>query len=145
MLNWEDPNCKVTMHFTVRDCLWLNQWSRLANESDGLTDEHKTNLVTLCNKLEEIRSVLGSPMFVHSMFRPPRYSLLVGGSATDVHTMGIACDFNPVDFTCDDAKNILLPKLDELNIRLENNGVGADWVHIDTHNLLLGHKRYFLP
>lgn len=144
-INWEDASCKLTAHFTVKDCLWLNQWKRLATEEDGLTDEIKTNLLTVLTKMETIRSKVGGPLNVHSMYRPPRYSLLVGGSATDVHTLGKACDFDAGDISCDDVKQLLLASLDNLDMRLEDNGDGAGWVHVDVKTLLPGHNRFFKP
>lgn len=145
MINWADPKCPVTTHFCVKDCLWLPKWNRLANASDGLTEQLQDTLFTFCQKLEEVRAVIYTPMNIHSIYRPPAYSPLVGGTATDVHTQGIAADFDCEEWslTCDNVKQILLPKLIELDIRMEDNGPGAAWVHVDTHPV--GHLRFFKP
>ena len=145
-MDWTDKTQRVSPHFTVEDCLWLHTWGKLASEADGLTDEIKTNLILTCNKMELVRDLIGTPIHVHSMYRPPAYSLLVGGSETDVHTKGMACDFEAVyALSCDQIKALLLTHLDILGLRMEDNGVGAGWVHIDTKIPLPGHVRFFKP
>lgn len=133
MIDWIDPLAQVTDHVTVAECLRLERENRMATEADGLNDQIKNNLIRLCEKIEEVRTLIGCPIRIHSMYRPPWYSELVGGTATDVHTRGLAVDFDCFpDATCDVVKSVLLPKLAALGIRMEDNGVGALWVHIDT-------------
>jgi hypothetical protein len=78
------------------------------------------------------------------MFRPCAYNLVIQAPEHDVHSMGMAVDFdcNP-NMSCDDVKAMLEPQLENLNIRMENNGAGAGWVHIDIHPVM--HARYFNP
>ncbi len=142
ILDWSNPASKVSEYFTVRECLWLPTWKRMANEEDGLNDSVKSNLITLCKTMDKIRDVLGQPIAVHCMYRPGPYSKLVGGSETDVHTLGQAIDFdcNP-HMTCDEVKTKLLPLLEQYGLRMEDNGVGSGWVHLDTHPV--GHARFF--
>lgn len=65
------------------------------------------------------------------MYRPPEYSISVGGHAHDVHTRGTAIDFYPIGMTCEEAKSLLRPHLAALGIRMER---GTDvWIHLDTH------------
>jgi hypothetical protein len=143
-IDWTDPTCMVSEHFSVHECLWLPSWNRLATEDDGLNDEIKTNLVTLCNKMEIVRAYLNCPIITHCMYRPPQYSVLVGGFADDIHTGngGAAIDFDcePIK-SCDEVKALLLSCLEQWNLRLENNGNGASWCHIDTHQVI--YTRYF--
>ena len=144
-IDWTDETCQITEHFTVKEALYLHQWERLGNETDGLNDDIKNNLINLCGVMEKIRALLGNiPIKVHCMYRPPAYSQLVGGTAHDVHVTGLACDFDSMpDMTCDKIKELLVPQLEALNIRLENNGLGALWCHIDTHPVIS--QRYFNP
>lgn len=129
-IDWTDPAAAVTAHFTVKDCLWLGRWNRLANEKDGLTDDIKIELIRNCLKMEEIRTILGCAMNVHSMFRPPEYSVLVGGSMTDVHVKAQAWDYDCLPtLTIEQVRAKLLSKLQLLNIRMEQ---GTDtWIHND--------------
>lgn len=142
-INWKDGRDMISENFSVFEALYLPGWKRMATEADGLDDQKKTNLVQLCEKLELIRAFLEKPLNVHSMYRPPQYSVSVGGFANDVHTLGQACDFNPYSMTCAEAKTLLLPKLVEFGIRMENNGDDKPWVHADIHPVI--HQRYFKP
>jgi hypothetical protein len=129
MIDWTNETCQVTMHFTVKDCLYLHEWSRLADiDTDGVL-LHR--LVALCQKLEEIRDILGCPMNVHSMFRSVQYNKDQNLHPTlDVHSMSIACDFDcePI-MTITQVKNKLRPSLEALDIRMERDT--STWVHVD--------------
>jgi len=130
MIDWKDPKCKVTDHFTVRDCLWLNTWGRLANEDDGLNDEIKCEIIKTCEMAEKIRTSLGVPMIVTSFWRPPAYSKLIGGSETDPHTKGLAIDFTTrPKMLIETAKQIIRSSLYSLSIRMEKGT--TDWIHLD--------------
>lgn len=144
MITWHDPHSRVSAQFNVHDCLYLPKWGRLANEDDGLTDIAKTNLIYLCKTLDKLIVYLDAFINVHSMFRPPEYSKLVGGSEHDVHTYGRAIDFdcNP-QMTCDEVKQKLLPVLEKYGLRLEDNGPQASWCHLDTHSVAT--TRFFKP
>lgn len=130
-IDWTNPACAVSDHFSVKDCIWLGHLGRLANELDGLDSRLKERLIETCEMAENIRSVLDRPLRVTSMYRPPEYSVSVGGSEHDVHTRGIAIDFYPIGMEIAEAKKILRPHLASLGIRMER---GTDvWIHIDSH------------
>lgn len=133
MIKWDDPNCFVTPHFTVRNCLWLNSWNRMADESDGLNDEIKNNLVATCENAEMIRDLLYCKLRITSMYRPKIYSPIVGGTEHDVHTMGIAFDFIPFSMSTDVAKDYIRPVLEKFNLRMERDT--KNWIHIDSHKV----------
>lgn len=133
MIDWTNPACHVTDHFTVKECLWLHQWGRLANEDDGLNDVIKDNLKHLCDVLEDIRNLFGGPMSVHCMYRSPDYNDQIGAPRNDVHSMGMACDFDlHPNFTLSQGKLTLAQNLDSLNIRMERNT--PTWIHVDTRS-----------
>ncbi len=139
------PGCQ---HFTWHEALWLPQWRRLAVESDGLTDEILNNLTVLFQKLETVRSFLnGRPILVHVAFRSQAYNSLptVKGAKSSAHLFGMAVDFHVVGIDCDQAKQMILDgnKLDEWGMRMEDNGAGAPWIHLDTRALRPGGKRFF--
>ena len=141
-IDWTNAAAQVTEHFTVGDCLTLHSWNRLANETDGVTDDIKSSITTLCQKMEEIRTVLGCPMNAHCIYRSPDYNAqVVGAIPHDVHSMGMAIDFDCGDaHTIDEAHSILEPLLEQYGIRMEQNT--ATWVHLDIHPV--GNARYFL-
>lgn len=131
VVDWSNPNCKLSQFFSVREALWLSTWGRLATIDDGLTDVIKGNLVKLSTKLDQLRVFFNTPMIVTSMYRPPEYSRLVGGTMTDVHTRGLACDFTmDFDESLNQVKEALIPRLDAFGIRLERGT--TNWIHIDT-------------
>jgi hypothetical protein len=142
MIDWTDKTANVTEHFTVGDCLTLHNWNRLATESDG-ADVDK--LTTLCQSLEQVRSILGCPINVHCMFRSKAYNLeqnILPPTGADVHSMSMAVDFDAGSaMTIDQVKNLLGPWLAKLNLRMEFGT--TTWVHIDNHPV--GNSRYFHP
>jgi hypothetical protein len=144
MIDWNNGDSSVTPHFTVNDCLMLHNWNRLATENDG-ADLNK--LVALCQVLEQVRDALGVPMNIHCIFRSTAYNLaqnILPPSGLDVHAMCLAADFDAgPHLTTDQVKAILMPMLEDLGIRMENNGAGASWVHIDIHPVI--HNRFFTP
>jgi hypothetical protein len=132
-LNWADATCKITEHFTVGEAIALHAWNRLATEDDGLTDEVKAQIVKLCTIMESVRTLLNVPINTHCIFRSVKYNQEVLKSLpNDVHSFGQAVDFdsNPA-LTIQQVKDILEPKLESLNIRMEKGT--TTWVHLDTH------------
>lgn len=128
MTDWTDPNEFVTPHFTVRDCLWLHAWERLASEKDGVF-LHK--IVALCQKLEQVRALLDCPLNVHSMFRSIAYNRNQNiNPVNDVHSDSCAVDFDASPtFTIEEVKDKLRPLLSKLNVRMER--ATPTWVHLD--------------
>lgn len=143
MVDWNNPASPVSTWFTVRECLFLPHWGRLATEADGVDDAVKNSLFALCQKMDHLREFFKVPIIVHCMYRPPEYSKLVGGTETDVHTKGEAIDFNVDGILCDDARTLIEPSLEAMVIRMEKNE-GAAWIHIDIHGVGPS-GRYFNP
>jgi hypothetical protein len=141
VIDWTSPDCHITEHFTVSDACMLHSWNRLANEMDGFNDQMKTKLVTLCQKMEEIRTFLGCSINVHCMFRSQQYNQqVVKAIPNDVHAQGFACDFDcNSTMTIDQVHAKLEPVLEKFGIRMERNT--ATWVHIDLHPVM--NARYF--
>lgn len=143
-IDFSDPKAKISRYFTVKEACWAPQWNRLQNENDGLDADAKAALVDFfCNKMDIVRELLGYPIKVHVSFRSKAYNSLVGGAANSCHMArkegGVyvaACDFS-VDYglgagaNCDKIKAELLPVLEKLGLRMEDNGAGATWVHLD--------------
>lgn len=131
LINWTDPNAMISLYFTVSQCLFLPTWHRIANEHDGLNNNIKYNISKICHKLDVIQTLLNSPVKIHSFYRPPDYSPLVGGFIDDVHTTGEACDFSVPGMTMDHIKEVLVPLLEGLEMRMEY-GTNTH-IHMDIH------------
>lgn len=140
-IDWTSPDAPVTEHFTVSDACMLHSWNRLANEMDGFNEAAKVKIVALCQKMEEVRTVLGCPVAVHCMFRSQQYNQeIVKAIPNDVHAQSFACDFDcNGHMTIDEVHAKLEPVLEQMGIRMERNT--PTWVHIDLHPVM--NARYF--
>lgn len=149
-INWSYSTSKVSTHFTVNDCLYLHKWSRLANDSDGLDDTIKENLINLCAKMEVVRHFLGDKsIIVHCTYRPEFYNQLVKGAKNSSHKFGLAIDFHVDGYEgnegCDKIRQLLIPQLEDFGLRMEDTSDKSqrDWVHLD---ISMPHpNRYFKP
>lgn len=136
------PGCK---HFTWKEALWLPQWNRAADDTDGVTDEHLENIKNTAQWMDQIREYFGKPINVHCWLRPEKYNELVHGAKGSQHMIGHAVDFDVVGMSCDDARQKILDdgKLDEMGLRMEDMP-GSNWVHLDDRAPGPG-GRYFKP
>lgn len=154
--DWSNPSSKIAKYFTVKDALMLREWNRIGNESDGLNDTVKKNLVEVFRIMDLIREFLNKPVYIKSAWRPSAYNIAIGGAAQSAHMASV--EYAAVDFWCDQdgdgdkdgddcdlIKDQLMPKLAEWGIRMEDNGKGARWVHIDTKPVPKGGNRFFKP
>lgn len=121
---------KPTKWFTIKDMLWLPQWKRLATALDGLSPGVESELAKTFAILDQIRDLFDRPIIVHCAYRPKKYNELVKGAKSSAHLFGKAVDFHVVGVSCDTVRKILLPRLESLGLRMENNK--GDWIHIDT-------------
>lgn len=149
-INWQYSTDKISTHFSVNDALYLHKWGRLANESDGLNNEIKENLINLCAKMEVVRHFLGDlPIIVQCTYRPEEYNKLVKGATNSAHKYGMAMDFVVQGYEgndgCDKIRSLLVPKLEEFGLRMEDISDRLDrtWIHIDVRDPV--HNRYFKP
>lgn len=145
-IKWDDPSGKVSRYFTVNEAIYLPRWGRLATADDGLNDDVKQALFKFLNEvMDPVRELLGKPIKVHVCYRPKKYNEEVKGATESAHmarndakfgliaAIDFSCDLSPgpIGQDCDAAKKILKPKLEELGARMEDNGQGASWVHLD--------------
>jgi hypothetical protein len=155
-VDWTNPKSRISKYFTVEEAIMLREWKRLANEADGLNDHVKAQLIRVFLVMDIIRETLGKPVFIKSAYRPKAYNVAIGGATKSAHMCEE--DYAAVDFwtdqdgdgdkdgkDCDDIKAILMPKLAEWGVRMEDNGQGARWVHIDNKPLPPGGNRFFKP
>jgi hypothetical protein len=139
----------ISKHFTWREALFLPKWYRMGCEADGVIDETLTNLKFLFAKMDIVREFIDKPIVVHVAWRSDKYNALVKGAHNSAH-MALepnvaAVDFHVAGLSCRSAKMAFLPKLEEWEMRMEQNGDNASWVHLDTRPLALGGHRFFIP
>jgi hypothetical protein len=152
-IDWDRPESMISRFFSVHEAIWLPSWRREADEDDGLNERVKAEILRLAGKLDTIRERIGVPIVVHCWYRPPAYNRFIGGAKESAHMC--SGPWSAVDFSaampgaanrgesCDKIKAMVLPWLQELDLRMENNGQGATWVHVDTKPIVL--SRYFKP
>ena len=163
MIDWKDPNAKVSKYFTVKELSYLPGWQILAANCEGIEfgDDQQEALKDLACGLDGAREILGVPMVVHCAFRPPVYNQLCGGAPESYHVARnigrptkrkiyvAAMDFHP-DFQgldqvscCAKGIEMLKPHLEDLGMRMENR-IG-DWIHLDSKPVPEGGNRFFKP
>jgi len=94
------------------------------------TSEQKKNIEDIAKKLQIIKGYFDKPITINSWLRCEPYNTLIGGKVNSQHIRGGAVDFKIEGIKCDLIREVLQPKLVELEIRCENLPK-AEWVHID--------------
>lgn len=132
MIDWTNPEEKITEHFTVKEILTLHSWNRLATESDGVDFDKITKI---CQIMEKVREILSCPINVHCGFRSQEYNKEQDIHPNlDVHALSEAVDFDCNGYlTIQEVKDKLLPHLEDLNIRMEYGTFS--WIHVDLHKV----------
>lgn len=111
-------------HFTWHEALWLNQAKAYAKPSK----EQIENIRRQAMALEQVRSLLGTPLTITSWLRTPEYNKLIKGAQYSSHLKGLATDFVPGSMDIEEAKK-----------RIQDSGVypgrgelnSTNWVHLD--------------
>lgn len=143
MIDWTDPKDKVSKHFTVKDCLWLAKWNRLAGFDDGLTEELKLVIMSTIAMLECVRGTVDKPVLVHSLFRPKDYAPIVGSKPTSPHCKGAAVDFHVDGLSIEAAKDLIRPRLEDFGACMERGT--KTWIHLDIMPPRKNGGREFFP
>jgi hypothetical protein len=157
MIDWSNPKSKISKYFTVEEAIYLREWKRLATASDGLNEHVKNQLVKIFTEvMDPLRELVGKPIFIKSAYRPRAYNIAIGGAEFSAHMC--LKDYAAVDWwtdqdgdgdkdgaDCDDLKQLIVPELTRMNIRLEDNGKGAKWIHSDNKPVPPGGNRFFKP
>lgn len=151
-VDWSNPESMVSKHFTVKETCWLPSWQVIHIPSE----EEKQNILKQAAKMDLIRDFLGVPINVHCWIRPilnnpaseyhgRDYNGFVHGAKNSSHKIGLATDYDAVGHKCIDIINEILDnnKLEELQLRMENNGSDPSWIHLDSSPVIT--RRYFNP
>jgi len=129
------PGCH---NFKWKEVLFLPQWDVHVIP----TEQQEANLVRICNRLQWVRNLIGSPMLITSGLRPNKYNEFIGAARLSQHRLGKAIDFRVRNQTAAETRSLILPHLEELDMRMEDLP-NATWVHIDFAHP--GVSRYFKP
>jgi len=106
-------------------------------------DQNISNMITICQKVQKIRKILGDkPIFFTSGYRPLYYNNLIKGAVNSGHLYCEALDWKHATKSAEECRKILKPHLDTLEIRMENRC--GDWVHTDIKPPGIT-GRYFTP
>ena len=150
MIDWTKPRSQLTKHFTIHDALYLPSWKIYHIPSE----EEKLNIIKQAEVMEKIREFLGLPIIISCWIRPSsvncpvsvyhgkNYNQFVKGSKNSAHIVGLATDWYIKGKKCDDIRLLLVPKLEEFKIRLEDFP-GSNWLHTDIAPVK--YKRLFIP
>jgi hypothetical protein len=150
-IDWTDPKAMVSVHFSVKECLWLPSWQALHVPSE----EEKANILKQAKAMDRIRDFLGAPLNIHCWIRPilncpssphhgQDYNAFVKGAKNSCHKIGLATDYDAKGLNCDNVRYRLESKLEEFGVRMEKMP-GGSWVHNDSGEVPTGGHRYFIP
>jgi len=81
----------LSEHFTLQE-LTVSDWASRNNVDNTPPADILEKLKTLAAKLEEVRAVLGQPIYVNSGYRSPKVNKAIGGKPTSSHQYGLAAD-----------------------------------------------------
>lgn len=152
LIKWDDPKSKISKYFTVHEALYLPSWELHHIPSE----QEKAAIINMAQKMDLVREYLGNAIIVHCWIRPKsvnqpksaryhlkNYNAACGGAPGSAHMEGIAVDFHVAKMTCDEARHLLVSKLDEFKIRMED--ISGNWVHVDMRNPAPKKSRFFKP
>jgi hypothetical protein len=83
---------QLTPHFNL-DELTVSQTAARRGIDNDPPDAVVERLRKTCAGLEQVRALLGHPIFISSGYRSPELNAAIGGSDRSAHTQGWAADF----------------------------------------------------
>lgn len=118
----------LTKHFTLQELTDSEIAARHGIDNIPSSPLILTNLKTLAEGLESVRSLLGRPVIINSGYRSIMVNNLLGSKPTSQHTKGLAADFVCPSFGTpkDIVKKIVSSDVNYDQVILEFDR----WVHI---------------
>ena len=117
---------KLSDHFTLEEFTYSEVAARLDLVNVPGPAE-LTNLRLTAALMEQVRTLLGHPVVVHSGYRAPRVNQAVGGVPTSKHCQGLACDFVCPEFGSIAQVAIAIEKSE---IKYDQLILEYGWVHL---------------
>jgi len=116
---------KLSEHFTYEELVQSDTALRTGIKNIP-TPNNIGNMKLLADGLEQVRSLLGSPLFITSGYRSPTLNRFIGGSANSAHCLGYAADFK-----CKDMKPVdIVAKIKDSGIKYDQLICEGTWTHI---------------
>ena len=130
---------KLSKHFMLQEFL-----ASQISERQGFAEQFEPspeiikNLTYLAERLEDVRTLLSTPMYINSGFRCHALNDFLGSKRTSSHTQGYAVDFRTLDSrTPRDIVSLTIDsdiEYDQVIQEFYNpNVVGSGWVHLSFH------------
>jgi len=138
MIDWKNPQDKISKYFNVHDAIWLPSWQTYHLP----TEEEQKNILEMAKKMDTVREFLNLPVNVHCWIRPEKYNKEIGGAPGSAHILGKAVDWD-CGKNCDDVRQALLIKIPFWKLRMED-APKTNWVHLG-NDWQLGKKYFFRP
>jgi hypothetical protein len=119
----------VTQHFRLSEFLDSETATRLDLDNTPTPDVLATLRNVLVPGMQQVRNILGKPVFVTSGYRSPSVNAAVRGSPSSQHVTGHACDFkcpafgSPVEVAAELVRHMAALKFDQLIAE-------GRWVHV---------------
>ena len=86
----------ISKHISYKEGVYSRTAERLGIKNDP-TDEHLLNMITISEKVfEPLRTHVGKPICINSMYRSGDLNKAIGGSKTSQHCKGQAMDIDDV-------------------------------------------------
>lgn len=121
---------KITEHFSIEEAAHSDTAKKF-NIDNQIPDSLMGNLHRMCEKLEQVRSLVGQPIMISSFYRCPELNTKVGGSKTSAHMDCRAVDFNAKFNTAEMVFNKIKDSKIEIDqCIIEQDKRGNEWVHI---------------
>ena len=117
---------RLTDHFTLQE-LTRSQTAERNGWNNQPSSTSLTNLKETAWRMEAVRAVLNTPVYVSSGYRSPKLNQAIGGSKTSHHCKGYAVDFTaPAHGTPQD----VVRTIKKSGVKYDQLIYEGSWVHI---------------
>jgi len=89
---------RITPHFTLEE-MTASQVAAREGLDNTPSAEAVSNLLLLCQALEQVRALFGQPVLISSGYRCAALNARVGGASRSQHVSGLAADFTLSDYS----------------------------------------------
>lgn len=124
----------LSPHFTTAEMI-VSDWAERNGVSNIPPADLVDNLRIVAEKLEEVRTLLGSPVVVSSCYRSPKVNKAVGGKPTSKHIQGLAADIKSPYGTPEEVCKAIAGSgimFGKCILEFYNPTTGGGWVHLQT-------------
>ncbi|EON14942.1 D-Ala-D-Ala carboxypeptidase family metallohydrolase [Pandoraea sp. SD6-2] len=116
----------LTEHFTLHE-MTESATARKFGIDNQAPASVINNLMRTANLLEQVRSLLGSPVIISSGYRSPALNRAIGGAGASAHVEGLAVDFSCPKFG---TPYQICQAIERSDIEFQQLIFEGTWVHI---------------